>query len=135
MKLRRTRYRSGIITLGAAGIILASAAMAKDEVPSFSELDRNNDERLAASELEPLASHHQKQSESILKKFDENDDDALSQQEYSRAVDELPAPLLATGRELAGAAGVHRRGRIGLRLGPHDATARQPGDPAFWIRC
>lgn len=89
MNLRKAKYRTGIISAGAAGIIIAASAMAEKEAPGFSELDKNDDGRLVSAELEPLASHHQRQSESILNNFDQNNDQALSQQEYSQAVDEL----------------------------------------------
>lgn len=89
MNLRKAKYRTGILTAGAVGIIIAASAMAEKEAPDFSELDKNDDGRLVSAELDPLASHHQRQSESILNSFDQNNDQALSQQEYSQAVDEL----------------------------------------------
>lgn len=89
MNLRKAKYRSGILTVGAAGIIFAASTMAGKEAPNFSALDKDDDGRLVSAELEPLASHHQRQSESILNSYDQNNDRALSQQEYSQAVGEL----------------------------------------------
>lgn len=89
MKYRGMKYTSGLLTAGATGIILSAAVAAKDDMPTFSELDQNSDQLIVIAELEPLASQHQKQARDLLNTYDENQDKGLDQQEFSQARNEL----------------------------------------------
>ncbi len=76
------------LAIAILGSMIATPAMAGDRTstPDFSDIDSDGDRRLNQSELQAAASILKTDAETMLQRYDRNQDSVLSQREYQSAV-------------------------------------------------
>lgn len=98
MNIHLTRkLRASVVAVSAASLTLIAPAFAEESrwqqhqnqqssknIPQFSELDQNNDQRLTQDELKEFAQRQNKEAEQYLDQYDENDNQALDQNEFQQ---------------------------------------------------
>lgn len=82
------KFYQNKLAIAVLGAIISAPAMAgdKSKAPEFSELDTNSDKRLQQSELQSAASNWNTEAETLIQRYDRNQDSALSKREYKAAI-------------------------------------------------
>lgn len=125
--------KGGLLSLSAAGILLASPAFADDkaakqakdytQAPEFSSLDANSNQQIEQNELQDLAQRHGKEAEQMIQKYDQNGDQSLDQSEFSQLSGNLPQ---AGDQPRTAQAGESAKPTITVDQKPAQITVKKP---------
>lgn len=82
------KFYQNKLAIAILGAVIAAPAMAGDQskAPGFSEIDSNSDKRLDQNELQSAASVLNTEAQTLIDRYDRDQDNSLSKKEYKNAV-------------------------------------------------
>lgn len=135
-----------LATIGTAALILGAAAQVgaqsasqqgsqmnqqSQNLPEFSIIDRDRDQQLSEQELLIVAEIQGQSSESLISEYDNNQDDLLSEDEYSQLSQQQSAQqqnttAQASGEQASGESGEQQRTQITVKQKPAQVVVDKP---------